>query len=81
MPYDDSRFADKALENAIGIAKLSGAIVVIVSTMITVGFSSGDISTIASIAVFGIFLVYAIVNLSLIRSRFRNHDYKGLYFC
>lgn len=47
-----------------------------VSTMITVGFSSGDISTIASIAVFGIFPVYAIVNLSLIWSRFRNHDYK-----
>jgi nucleotide-binding universal stress UspA family protein len=25
VPYDGSRFADKALENAIGIAKLSGA--------------------------------------------------------
>lgn len=44
--------------------------------MITIAISSGDISTIASIAVFGIFLIYAIVNLSLIWSRFRNPDYK-----
>jgi amino acid transporter len=45
------------------------------STMIIITFSSRDISTIASIAVFGIFLVYAIVNLSLIWSRFRISDY------
>ena len=25
VPYDDSKFADKALENAIGIAKMSGS--------------------------------------------------------
>jgi APA family basic amino acid/polyamine antiporter len=51
-------------------------IVVMVSTMITIGLSSGDITTVASIAVFGIFLVYAIVNLSLIWSRFKSPDYK-----
>ena len=51
-------------------------IVIMASTMIAITFSSRDISTIASIAVFGIFLVYAIVNLSLIWSRYRITDYK-----
>jgi APA family basic amino acid/polyamine antiporter len=51
-------------------------IIVMVSAMTVVILSSGDIATIASIAVFGIFLVYAIVNLSLIWSRFKNPDYK-----
>jgi APA family basic amino acid/polyamine antiporter len=50
-------------------------IIIMTSTMIIITFSSRDISTIASIAVFGIFLVYAIVNLSLIWSRFRISDY------
>ncbi|HEX5978126.1 MAG TPA: APC family permease, partial [Nitrososphaeraceae archaeon] len=51
-------------------------IIVMVSTMTIVAWSSGDIATIAGIAVFGIFLVYAIVNLSLIWSRFKNPSYK-----
>jgi APA family basic amino acid/polyamine antiporter len=51
-------------------------IIVMVSTMTVVASSSGDIATIASIAVFGIFLVYAIVNLSLIWSRFKDSGYK-----
>ena len=51
-------------------------IVIMASTMIAITCSSRDISTIASIAVFGIFLVYAIVNFSLIWSRFKITDYK-----
>ena len=51
-------------------------IIVMVSTMTIIAWSSGDIATIASIAVFGIFLVYAIVNSSLIWSRFKNPSYK-----
>ena len=47
-----------------------------VFTIITIAISSGEISTIARIAVFGIFLVYAIVNFSLIWSRFRHPEYK-----
>jgi basic amino acid/polyamine antiporter, APA family len=50
-------------------------IVIMTSTMIAITFSSRDISTIASIAVFGIFLVYTIVNLSLIWSRYKITDY------
>lgn len=49
---------------------------VMVSTMTIIAWSSGDIATIASIAVFGIFLVYAIVNSSLIWSRFKNPSYR-----
>ncbi|MGB8133931.1 MAG: APC family permease, partial [Nitrososphaeraceae archaeon] len=51
-------------------------IIIMASTMTAIICSSRDISTIASIAVFGIFLVYAIVNLSLIWSRFKITDYK-----
>ena len=51
-------------------------IIVMVSTMTIVAWSSGDIATIASIAVFGIFLVYAIVNSSLIWFRVKNPSYK-----
>ena len=51
-------------------------IIVMISTMTIVACSSGDIATIASIAVFGIFLVYSIVNFSLIWFRFKNPSYK-----
>src|SRR5215204_5016256 len=51
-------------------------IIVMVSTMTIVACSSGDITTIASISVFGIFLVYSIVNLSLVWFRFKNPSYK-----
>lgn len=51
-------------------------IIVMVSTMTIVACSSGDIAAIARIAVFGIFLVYSIVNLSLIWSRFKNPSYR-----
>ena len=51
-------------------------ILVMVFTIITIVISSGEISTLARIAVFGIFLVYAIVNFSLIWSRFSHPEYK-----
>ncbi|HET7148561.1 MAG TPA: APC family permease [Candidatus Nitrosopolaris sp.] len=44
--------------------------------MLTVGFSLGDISGIANISVFGIFLVYASVNLCLIWFRFKKPSVK-----
>jgi amino acid transporter len=46
--------------------------VAMVCAMLTVGFSLGDISSVANISVFGIFLVYASVNLCLIWYRFKN---------
>jgi amino acid transporter len=50
-----------------------------VSAIVTVAISSGNISTIASIAVFGIFVVYAMVNLSLIWLRFKNPSLARLF--
>jgi nucleotide-binding universal stress UspA family protein len=35
VPYDGSKFADKALENAIGIAKLSGSSIQVILLHIT----------------------------------------------
>ncbi len=46
-------------------------IIAMACAMLTVGFSSGDISGVANISVFGIFLVYASVNLCLICYRFK----------
>ena len=46
-------------------------IIAMVCAMLTVGFSSGDISGVANISVFGIFLVYAFVNLCMIWYRFK----------
>jgi amino acid transporter len=46
-------------------------IIAMACAMLTVGFSSGDISGVANISVFGIFLVYASVNLCLIWHRFK----------
>ncbi|MGH9924119.1 MAG: APC family permease [Nitrososphaeraceae archaeon] len=45
-------------------------------TMIIVMLSSGNIEGIASVSVFGIFIVYAIVNLSLIVLRYTKPDLK-----
>ena len=41
-------------------------IIAMICAMLTVGFSLGDISGIANISVFGIFLVFVAVNLCLI---------------
>jgi APA family basic amino acid/polyamine antiporter len=51
-------------------------IITMVIAMLTVGFSLGDISGIANISVFGIFLVYASVNLCLIWFRFKKPSVK-----
>jgi basic amino acid/polyamine antiporter, APA family len=45
--------------------------IAMVCAMLTVGYSLGDIHGIANISVFGIFLVYVSVNLSLIWYRFK----------
>jgi amino acid transporter len=51
-------------------------IITMVIAMLTVGFSLGDISGIANLSVFGIFLVYASVNLCLIWFRFKKPSVK-----
>jgi APA family basic amino acid/polyamine antiporter len=51
-------------------------IITMVIALLTVGFSLGDISGIANTAVFGIFLVYASVNLCLIWFRFKEPSVK-----
>jgi amino acid transporter len=50
-------------------------IVAMVCSMLTVGFSLGNISAIANISVFGIFLVYASVNLCQIWYRFKEPSF------
>jgi amino acid transporter len=55
-------------------------IITMVIAMLAVGFSLGNISGIANTAVFGIFLVYASVNLCLIWFRFKNHLLKDLFY-
>jgi amino acid transporter len=51
-------------------------IITMVIAMLAVGFSLGNISGIANTAVFGIFLVYASVNLCLIWFRFKKPSVK-----
>jgi amino acid transporter len=51
-------------------------IVAMVCSILTVGFSLGNISAIANISVFGIFLVYASVNLCQIWYRFKEPTIK-----
>ncbi len=51
-------------------------VIAMVSAIVTVIVSSGNISVVASIAVFSIFFVYAIVNIALIWLRFKNPEIK-----
>jgi amino acid transporter len=51
-------------------------IVAMVCSMLAIGFSSGNISAIANISVFGIFLVYASVNLCQILYRLKEPSAK-----
>src|SRR5919198_198021 len=51
-------------------------IIAMICAMLTVGFSLGDISGIANISVFGIFLVFVAVNLCLIWYRFKKPSAK-----
>jgi basic amino acid/polyamine antiporter, APA family len=51
-------------------------IIAMICAMLTVGFSSSDISCVANISVFDIFLVYTSVNLCLIWYRFKKANCK-----